>query len=174
MKLFPSRRVWRYGLAEAVAPRPDDPLEENVTKHRNLIGMALCCVLALGAVPLVYGPAAHAAPKKAKSRKVQGKWKLRGWNMGSKPENKEDYTGEVIVKAKGKNTFLVEWKIGGKIVNTGVGLYDPKSDSFAAGYAIGGSAGCAIWNFSEDGKTMMCTGTFQKKLGQVAHEEWTR
>lgn len=115
---------------------------------------------------------AEAAPKK--KRKIAGTWKLRGWNMGKDPKKKEDYTGEVKVSAKGKNTFAVSWVIGGKTVNKGVGIYHPEVDAFAAGYAINGSAGCAIWTFSEDGETMTCTGTFEKMLGKVAHEEWTK
>jgi hypothetical protein len=114
---------------------------------------------------------ADAAPKK--ERNLAGTWQLRGWNMGTKPEGKEDYTGTVEVVAKGKNTYAVTWLVG-KNRNKGVGIYDSKSDVFAAGYSIGGSAGCAIWNFSKDGKTMTCTGTFEKRLGQVAHEEWSR
>ena len=114
---------------------------------------------------------ADAAPER--KRDLAGTWQLRGWNMGSDPAGKESYTGEVEVVAKGKNTFAVTWIVG-KNRNKGVGIYDPKSDVFAAGYAIGRSAGCAIWNFSKDGKTMLCTGTFERKLGQVAHEEWTR
>lgn len=114
---------------------------------------------------------AEAGPDK--ERTLGGTWALRGWNMGTNAKGKEDYTGEVEVKPKGKNTFAVTWIVG-KNRNHGVGIYDPKSDTFAAGYSIGGSAGCAIWNFSEDGKTATCTGTFEKKLGQVAHEEWTR
>lgn len=116
---------------------------------------------------------AEAAPKK-KKRKIAGTWNLRGWNMGKDPSKKEDYTGKVKVSAKGKNTFAVSWVIGGKTVNKGVGIYHPDVDAFAAGYSIGGSAGCAIWTFSEDGKTMTCTGTFEKKLGNVAHEEWSK
>jgi hypothetical protein len=132
--------------------------------------VVVCAVLALAILPFL----ADAAPKKKpKKRKIAGTWNLRGWNMGVDHAGKESYTGKVVVQAKGKNTFAVTWKVG-KNANKGVGIYDPQSDTFAAGYSIGGSAGCAIWNFSKDGKTMGCTGTFEKRLGQVAHEEWTR
>ena len=131
--------------------------------------VALTLSLALIALP---SPTVEATPKK--KRDLGGTWKLKGWNMGSNPKKKQDYTGEVIVVSKGKNTYHVSWKIGGKIVNTGVGIYDPKSDTFAAGYAIGTSPGVAIWNISPKAKRLFCTGTFAKKLGNVAHEEWKR
>lgn len=114
---------------------------------------------------------ADAAPKK--ERKIEGTWQLKGWNMGVDPKGKESYTGTVEVEAKGKNTYLVTWVVGANR-NKGVGIYDPTTDAFAAGYSIGRSAGCAIWSFSKDGKSMHCTGTFEQKLGSVAHEEWTR
>lgn len=137
--------------------------------NRRALVVAFAALLAFAGASFF---SAEAAPKK--KRKIAGTWKLRGWNMGKELEEKEDYTGEVKVSAKGKNTFAVSWIVGGKTVNQGVGIYHPDVDAFAAGYAINGSAGCAIWTFSEDGKTMTCTGTFEKMLGKVAHEEWSK
>lgn len=139
---------------------------------RSLIVALLATTAAAIALPSLRPTPAQAAP--AKKRDLAGTWKLKGWNMGVDPKKKASYTGEIIMVAKGKNTYHVSWKIGGKVTNTGVGIYDPKSDVFAAGYAIGSSPGVAIWSISPKGKRMFCTGTFAKKLGSTAHEEWKR
>jgi hypothetical protein len=109
-----------------------------------------------------------------RERDLSGTWKLQGWNMGSDPKGKADYDGEVIVEHKGKQTYELAWKIDGNVVNTGVGLYDARTDTFAGGYAIQNQPGVAIWQFSEDGTVMSCVGTFKGAIGDIAWERWSR
>lgn len=105
---------------------------------------------------------------------LAGTWKLEGWNMGSDPKAKADYEGEVVLTHKGKDTYEVSWKVGGNVVNTGVGLYDTRTDTFAGGYAIQNQPGVAVWQFSEDRKVLACVGTFKGMIGDVAWERWSR
>ena len=46
----------------------------------------------------------------------------------------------------------------------------------ACGYTVGRfkSPGAAIFQISDDGKSMTCRGTFKAALGKVAQERWTR
>ena len=69
---------------------------------------------------------------------------------------------------------LVAWVINKKVVNKGIGLYDLRTNTFAAGYAIGSSPGVAIFQLSKKNKQMDCVGTFEKMIGKVAYESWKR
>lgn len=105
---------------------------------------------------------------------LAGEWKLSGWNVGADRQAKPSYTGSVTLTHRGNGTFEVAWSVGGKVVNTGVGLWDPRTKVFASGYAIQGQPGVAVFQPSEDGKVLDCVGTFKGKIGEVAWEEWRR
>lgn len=132
------------------------------------LGLGLALGLALGH-PL-RPVAAQQAPA---SPDLAGSWQLAGWDMGQDPKGEPSYRGTVTLEAKGQDTYLVTWHVGGR-QNVGIGLYDPRTDVFAAGYKIGQSSGVAVYRFGEGHRAMDCVGTFQARLGQVAHESWRR
>jgi hypothetical protein len=133
--------------------------------------------LVLAAALVVLAALARAVPALAQppeaSPDLSGTWQLAGWNMGVDPAQEPSYRGTVTLEAKGHDTYAITWTIGER-QNRGVGLYDPRTGVFAGGYAIGQQPGVAVWNRSADGKRMDCVGTFQARLGEVAHESWTR
>ena len=100
--------------------------------------------------------------------------------MGESPDGEPSYTGEVELDRHDNDTYIVRWKIGGRVVNEGVGIYDPRTEAFAAGYVIRGrtreqdTPGVAIWNIDEDEGRMDCVGTFAGRVGNVAYESWAR
>jgi hypothetical protein len=114
------------------------------------------------------------AQQPAESPDLSGEWQCAGWNMGVDPAKEPSYRGTVTMERREKDTYLVQWKMGERVVNRGVGLYDPRTGVFAAGYVISNQPGVAVWKLSEDRKTMDCRGTFQGQIGDVAHESWTR
>lgn len=135
--------------------------------HRSLplAALALALCFALG----------HhtGAQQPVESPDLSGEWKLAGWNMGVDPTKEPSYRGAVTMERREKDTYLVTWTIGER-QNRGVGLYDPRTGVFAAGYVIGQQPGVAVWKLSEDRRVMDCVGTFQGRVGDVAHESWRR
>lgn len=113
------------------------------------------------------------AQQPPESPDLSGTWQLAGWNMGQDPTGEPSYRGTVSVERHDRDTYVVTWNVGGR-TNRGVGLYDARTNVFAAGYAINQQAGVAVWKPSEDGKAMDCVGTFMGKVGDVAHESWRR
>jgi len=110
-----------------------------------------------------------------------GTWQSKGWNIGADRAGAPSYTGQVRLERKEKDTYLISWLNGDKVVNTGCGLYDGRTGVFAAGYAIRArdpaaapTPGVAIYRISADKKVMDCVGTFAGKIGEVAWEEWRR
>jgi hypothetical protein len=104
---------------------------------------------------------------------LSGAWNAAGWDMGRDPSTEPSYRGTVSMEKRDKDTYLVTWTVNGR-QNRGVGLYDPRTGVFAAGYAIGQTPGVAVWQLSADHRRMDCVGTFQSRVGDVAHESWTR
>lgn len=135
------------------------------TRRLLLAPLALALGLALG-----HHVGAQQPPA---SPDLSGEWQLAGWNMGQDPSGDPSYRGTVTMEARGKDTYVVTWSVGGR-QNRGVGLYDPRTGTFAAGYAISNQPGVAIWRISEDRRAMDCVGTFMGKVGDVAHEAWRR
>ena len=131
-------------------------------------------VLFAFALFLLGGPSLVAEAGPPRKPDLSGEWTCEGWNMGSNFKKKADYEIGVVVEAKGKDTYVVRWKLAGGRENVGVGIYDPRTEAFAAGYNVGRSPGVAIYEISEDGKVMTCRGTFLGKIGHVAQERWTR
>ncbi len=133
--------------------------------------------LALG-VALLLGHAGERALARPPERDLSGAWELAGWNMGADRAGPPSYRGKILAERKDKDTYVVTWEVNGKVVNRGVGIYDPRTDVFAGAYAIrtreGSSPGVAVWRISADGKVMDCVGTFMDKVGDVAWEEWRR
>ena len=116
---------------------------------------------------------AEAGPPK-KSPDLSGEWRCEGWNMGADFTAKADYEITVAVEAKGKDTYVVKWKLSNGGENVGVGIYDPRTKVFAAGYNVGRSPGVAIYELDKKATVMTCVGTFSKRLGNVAQERWSR
>lgn len=137
--------------------------------HGGLVA-ALVVGVALG----LFGARRVAADGNDDADRLTGEWKLSGWNVGADREGKPSYTGSVSLTHRGKGTFEVTWSVGGRVVNTGIGLWDPRTKVFASGYSISGQAGVAVFQPSEDGKVLACVGTFKGKIGEVAWEEWRR
>lgn len=127
------------------------------------------CTLLLG-LALGHHVGAQQTPA---SPDLSGEWQLAGWNMGQDPTGEPSYRGTVSLEARGKDTYVVTWNVGGR-QNRGVGLYDARTNTFAAGYAINQQPGVAIWKPSADGKAMDCVGTFMGRVGDVAYESWRR
>ncbi len=138
-----------------------------MTRRRALLVAALALVAGLALGHHVRAQQPPASPD------LSGTWQLVGWNMGEDPTGEPSYRGTVALEARGKDTYVVTWSVGGR-TNRGVGLYDGRTRAFAAGYAISQQPGVAIWTVSEDGKAMDCVGTFMGKVGDVAHESWRR
>jgi len=141
------------------------------TRRRTLAFGALAAGLLVGAGLLAPGPVGAEPPEPD----LAGSWELAGWNLGEPRTGAPSYRGQVEVTAHDNHTYTVEWQVGGKVVNEGVGLYDPETGAFACGYTIGDGPGVAIFRATaDDGSVWACRGTFRARIGEVAHEEWTR
>jgi hypothetical protein len=136
----------------------------------GFLGVTAAALLLLGAVGL--RPAG--AEGELDPATLAGEWKLAGWNIGADRAGKPSYTGSVSLTHRGNGTFEVGWTVGGKQVNTGIGLWDGRTGVFASGYAIQGQPGVAVFRLSEGGKVLDCVGTFKGKIGEIAWEEWRR
>ncbi len=134
-------------------------------------GIAVIALLAA----LVWGGSSHVEAEPPKKPDLSGEWTCEGWNMGSNFKKKADYSLKVVVEAKGKDTYIIKWKLNSGRDNVGVGIYDPRTKVFAAGYNVGKSSpGVAIYEIDKKAKSMTCVGTFQGRIGNVAQERWTR
>lgn len=138
---------------------------------KRLAPLACVALLVLG---LFAGLRPASAEGDAPAPDLSGTWKLSGWNPGTARDGKPDYTGSVALESKGKGTYVVSWTVNGKVVNTGVGLWDDRTRAFAAGYAVQGKPGAAVFRLSEDGKVLDCVGVYMGKMGEIGHEEFRR
>lgn len=131
-------------------------------------------VIAL-AIAVMWGGSSLVEAEPPKSPDLAGEWTCEGWNMGSDFKKKADYELKVDVESKGKDTYIIKWKLSSGKENVGVGIYDPRTKVFAAGYNVGKSPGVAIYEISgKKAKSMTCVGTFHGRIGNVAQERWTR
>lgn len=133
---------------------------------KRVAGIACAALLSLGLFALADGE--EAAPD------LSGTWKLSGWNPGTARDGKPDYTGSVKLEAKGKGSYVISWTVNDKVVNTGVGIWDSRTKAFAAGYAVGGKPGAAVFRLSEDKKVLDCVGVYMGKMGEIGHEEFRK
>ena len=135
---------------------------------------AVCSILVLGfALGRTTTPTAVAQDTRP-TRDIEGSWSLEGWDMGAPLTDAPAYDGSVELEHRGDDTYTIDWFVGDRRVNSGVGLYDPRTDTFVAGYEVRGAVGVAVWEITDGGDTMICVGTFESRLGETAHERWRR
>jgi hypothetical protein len=149
----------------------------NMSRSGRSVGVG---AFGLGVVVAALVGVGHAQEPQA-APDLGGTWQSKGWNIGADRAGAPSYTGQVRLERKEKDTYLISWLAGDKVVNTGCGLYDGRTGVFAAGYAIRArdpaappTPGVAIYRISADKKVMDCVGTFAGKIGEVAWEEWRR